>query len=183
MYTKKKDTDLVDPPINPFKENTELMVNTAWLLASGRLWPCSTFSDKEEQTSKKILRNFITQVMDPYQGYLEICQRVLLTEKQVRSVSGYTIYKRPSRWLNSDSKRGFGISRHWFEELQAKREKDPLYGHALRAFCEAILDMAEEPGCKNYNYWMTWFSKQSALEEHLVFRTWCARFFRQYFYH
>ena len=180
MNTKQIRLAYTDPPVYPIKENITIMVNTAWLLAITCLWPCSVFTAKEQRDTKKYIRRFINNVANSYLAYQELCQRILFAHQISMHSGQYSVSEFPTHWFKSSNKNGFAATSAWFQQLQQKRKKHPLLLHTITAFCEAILDMAEEPGSTNFNYWMLWFSRQTANEESMVFQAWTARLYCQH---
>lgn len=175
MHTKQFLPEHDGAPIYPVRENINALVHTAWILAIICLWPNQNLSNQESAEGKLQLRRLILNTHNPYLAYLECCQRILLCRKRLSADPCYGISSGPADWFNPDNPNGYRQSEAWFQAMQQQRIKKPLYRHSMKAFCEAILDMTEEPDTGNFQYWINWFIRHTAYDELLCFQVWTAK--------
>ena len=143
-------------------------MNCNWELAKATLWPGKAFPKAEEKETKKIIKSYLINETDPYKAYLELCQRILLVFKRVTR-RGPVIRETPSEYFNPGNGSGFALSAPWFAAIQQNRGSDPLHEHAIKAFCEAILDMTEDPCEEIFCFWLNWFRNREASAEYRLF--------------
>lgn len=174
MNTKQKKCSHSEPPVYPRTENISAMVICAWELSKTSIWLRSTFPLKEELIAKKFIRQYISNQADRYEAYLEFCQRILLLHKQIMKVRGF-IPGAPSRFFDPYNAAGFAVSLDLFLKVQHNRLQWPLFNHAMKAFCEALLDMREEACEEVFHYWINWFRERNALEEYSLFYSCCKK--------
>ncbi len=175
MNTKKQRLEGTEPPIYPIKENIKGMVKCAWQLAKVSLWMGQQLPRREEIKAQGTIKSFISNQADPYKGYLEMCQRILLVHKELTQSRDHVIKESSSRYFNPYNESGFVLSVNLFAELQQRRLIEPLHNIELKAFCEAILDMAEDPDEEIFCYWLNWFGERDAVIEPDLFYSSCRK--------
>jgi len=158
MNTNTNQNDHHD--VIPDKKNSPLMTNSAWNLLIAALWPHSIYDDK--------IRSLIDEAYDPYDAYAEFCQRVIMARRYILQNPEYKISCSITEWLHSSNKNGYAGTAVWFERLQEKRKENRTYLIELKAFPEAMLELADDPAKDNFNYWSNWFLERKTNDHHLL---------------
>lgn len=166
MNTNIQETDLND--VIPDKKNIPLMIQAAWYLLVSGLFVFKNYNMATEKTAKAFIRSFIEAGADPYKAYLEFCQRIFMARHYIFQHSGYHFTSSILSWLDPDNKHGFAGTATWFNKLQEKRTIQPTYLLELKAFPEAMLELAEEPAKDNFHYWAEWFIEREARDQYLM---------------
>lgn len=137
---------------------TELapLVNTAWNFAYSSLWNCTQFSQKEIDTAKEKIEEYLRLAKHPEKAFSIFCQRVLLTRYYISKNSNRYV-PLPSVWLDRTNENGFAGTKAWYDEIRSVRESLPNYKNELKAMAEAVLEFSEEPTIQNYQYWRKYF--------------------------
>lgn len=139
-------------------QQTELapLVTTAWNFAYSSLWNCTQFSQKEIDTAKEKITQYLRLSKHPEKAFSIFCQRVLLARYYVSKNSSRYI-PLPSVWLDRYNATGFAGTKAWYVEIKSVRESLPNYKNELKAIAEAVLEFSEEPTIQNYQYWRKYF--------------------------
>ncbi len=144
----------------PDRKNINRMVNTAWHVVSTGIFAATKHNKAETAMAKTHIRNFITRSGDAYKNYAEFCQRIIMVRRYKAHNPGFHIRFGIVAWLNPEIARGFAGTALWFERLAANRKENPIHLIALKAFPEAILELAEELTADIFNYWNDWFQER-----------------------
>jgi hypothetical protein len=91
-----------------------------------------------------------------------------MTRRYIIQNPGYKFDFTVISWLDPENKFGFSGTAAWFATLQDKRKPDPVHLLELKAFPEALLELAEDPSADNFNYWNGWFSERKAWDQALI---------------
>lgn len=140
------------------ESKTELtsLTETAWNFAYSSLWNCTQFSQKEIDTAKEKIEEYLRLAKDPSKAFAAFCQRVLLARQYVnKSVDRYVPL--PSVWLDKNNQYGFAGTKEWYANIKSVRESMPNYKSELKAMAEAVREFSEESTIKNYQYWRKYF--------------------------
>jgi hypothetical protein len=140
----------------PIHTNIDKLTDAAWQIAYTSLWNTTIFSTQEVSHARSSIKQFILNAPNPYEGYLEFCQRALMA-RQVAINKGYFYMPAPTWWLSPENPKGFAGTRPWFQKLMDTRKSFPLYRHQWKVLPEAILDMYEDNSACTFHYWRTWF--------------------------
>jgi hypothetical protein len=140
------------------EQQTELapLINTAWNFAYSSLWNCTQFSQKEIETGKEKIAEYLLLAKNPARAFSIFCQRVLLARYYV-SKNPARYIPLPSVWLDRNNATGFAGTKAWYDEIKSVRESLPNYKSELKAMAEAVLEFSEEPTIQNYQYWRKFF--------------------------
>jgi hypothetical protein len=139
-----------------YGQQLNLLTNVAWKIAHTALWNATEFSNKEEEGAKDFIRNFIQKANNPVKAFSEFTQRVLLARMYILSHPGkYAPY--PSRWFKASNSMGFAGTSKWFQTITMNRYSQPTYKLELKAFGEAVVEVAETNSSADFNYWRTYF--------------------------
>ena len=135
------------------------LINAAWNFAYSSLWNSTQFSQKEIETGKEKIAEYLKLAKHPARAFSIFCQRVLLARYYVSKNSSRYI-PLPSVWLDKDNSTGFAGTKAWYEEIKSVRESLPNYKNELKAMAEAVLEFSEEPTVQNYQYWRKYFMEK-----------------------
>ncbi len=135
---------------------TAQLVDAAWNFAYTSLWNTTLFSTKEADAAKEKIFEYFSLAKDTRKAFVSFCQRVLLARYYVNGVKGRYM-PLPSVWFDKDNEYGFVSTRKCFYEIRRVREALPSYKQEIKALAEAVLEFAEEPTVKNYQYWRGYF--------------------------
>ncbi len=135
------------------------LINAAWNFAYSSLWNSTQFSQKEIETGKEKIAEYLKLAKHPARAFSIFCQRVLLARYYVSKNSSRYI-PLPSVWLDKDNPTGFAGTKAWYEEIKSVRESLPNYKNELKAMAEAVLEFSEEPTVQNYQYWRKYFMEK-----------------------
>ncbi|HMK03288.1 MAG TPA: hypothetical protein VK489_03815 [Ferruginibacter sp.] len=156
------------------KENIEGMAEAAAVLLYISI--CSSIIEYERFIkAKNIIRRILLAANNPYNSYMEFCERVLLFRNHL---AGHhcLVVSDPVLWLKSN--KGFGLTESWYASLKYVRISLPLNLHTYKALAEAALEIAEEPSSSNFDYWTRWFAAKHAYDELKLFRVFCSYYFK-----
>jgi hypothetical protein len=134
----------------------EQTIEATWQIAYTALWNGDILSSAEISTCKKLIKTYLLQGEDLQRAYAELAQRIMLARIDVQSFPGRTV-PMPSEWFNVNNENGFQGTKSLFAKLQFRRLSMPLYKIELKAFCEAVMEMTEEPTARNFHYWREYF--------------------------
>lgn len=132
------------------------LVDAAWNFAYTSLWNNTLFSTKEADAAKEKIFEYFSLAKDKRKAFVSFCQRVLLARYYVNGMKGRNM-PLPSAWFDKDNEYGFVSTRKCFYEIRRVREALPSYKQEIKALAEAVLEFAEEPTVKNYQYWRGYF--------------------------
>lgn len=135
------------------------LINATWNFAYSSLWNSTQFSQKEIETGKEKIAEYLKLAKHPVRAFSIFCQRVLLARYYVSKNSSRYI-PLPSVWLDRDNATGFSGTKAWYEEIKSVRESLPNYKNELKAMAEAVLEFSEEPTVQNYQYWRKYFMEK-----------------------
>lgn len=152
----------------PDKQNINLMVSTALLVMQTGLFPCCNNSPLARQLARVFIKGFITRSGEAYANYAEFCQRILMARRYRIQNPDFSFSFTIMAWLDPDARLGFAGTAPWFATLQDKRKQKPLHLLELKAFPEAMLELAEERSADNFHYWNSWFMERKAWDESLM---------------
>lgn len=136
-------------------DQINIYIQAAWNLAYASFWDQLDFSILELESAREFISAFISNSTNPYENYLEFCQRVLMAFGYIKTGNGKYI-PLPSIWFNNTNDKGFKGTLKWMDDLNCKRRSVPLYRIELKAMAEAVLEMVEEPTVANFRYWKTY---------------------------
>ncbi len=151
----------------PDRDNISLMISTAWLVLQTGLFPVNR-NEQSESLAKSFIRGFIGNSSNAYPLFAEFCQRILMARHFLCMNPHYCFRDSMMGWLDPENKKGFAGTRPWFENLLDKRTKDAAHLLELKAFPEAILELAEERSADNFHYWNNWFHERQAWDQVLM---------------
>jgi hypothetical protein len=104
------------------------------------------------------------------QQFSLLCQRLLLAYEYKQRNPKHLVATPLITWLDPQNRNGFAYTTHSMANIIDIRKRSPLYRLDLRAFPEAILELAQEPiGCI-YQYWLSWFAQQPSHSCHTLFQ-------------
>lgn len=151
-----KSTMRVVKGMNEAKPELTPLITAAWNFAYSSLWNSTQFSQKEIDTAKEKIAEYLRLAEHPAKAFSIFCQRVLLARYYVsKNASRYIPL--PSVWLDRNNATGFAGTKAWYDEMKAVRESLPNYKNELKAMAEAVLEFSEEPTIQNYQYWRKYF--------------------------
>lgn len=154
----------------PDKSNSSLMIAAALEVLLAGMYPFSMYNEQALGMVRNFIRGFIFRDGDHYASYAEFCQRILMARHYAEKNAWYANSAGLVSWLDPENKQGFAGTAAWYATLQDKRSKQPLYLLELKAFPEAVLEMAEEPVAAIYTYWNNWFMEKQARDAAMLFR-------------
>jgi hypothetical protein len=134
----------------------ETLINSAWLCAYSSLWKTASFSNKEIWKAKDLIKDYLMSAGNPARAYSLFCQRVLLTAQYLQA-HAQSYVPLPSQWLDRNNSNGFSGTKRWMEKVLEQRSSLPYYKIELKAFAEALLELATEPTAANFLYWKSYF--------------------------
>ena len=143
---------------------------SAWSIAQAVLFSGQLYTQKEKQKILMHIRSFLLSSHDPYQAYLEFCQRIMLARHYTYRNSNGLLYHHPARWFRQGYSIGFDKTKPMYERLIKRRKKDPLWKKEWKALAEAIHEMHESPTCCVFLYWQKWFLNNNASAELNILR-------------
>lgn len=145
------------------KENTAALVEAASIISRGFLFS-KDLSKEDDRFIRKFIHGFISTYRDPYKGYIEFCERILLSTNDLAVVRIILLKAELSTWFQTQ----FNGSNQLYKRVLKVRKTHPLYRHQYKAFAECVLEMVEiSPD--NYSYWIEWFSKRQPEQESMFF--------------
>lgn len=145
----------------PDRSNVQLMVDTAWLVLKTGLFPVNR-DEQSQSLAKSFIRNYIGNSDNAYPLFAEFCQRILMARHYLKKNLSYCFPKSIIVWLDPENKYGFAGTKAWFLTLLDKRSKNTAHLLELKAFPEAILELAEDCSTDNFHYWNNWFQERQA---------------------
>ena len=154
----------------PDKENSALMITAALQVLLAGMYPFKSYDEQTTGLARQFIRGVVLRDGAHYANYAGFCQRILMARHYAEKNPWYSNPFGLVSWLDPENKQGFAGTAAWYATLQDKRSKQPLYLLELKAFPEAVLEMAEEPVPAIYNYWNNWFMEKQALDAALLFR-------------
>jgi hypothetical protein len=154
----------------PNKLNTSLMIAAALEVLLAGMYPFKICDEQTLAQARYFIRGFVFRNEHHYANYAEFCQRILMARHYAEKNSWYVHSCSLLCWLDPDNKKGFAGTAAWYATLQDKRSILPLHLLELKAFPEALLEMAEEPGSGIFRYWNNWFIERNATDAALMFR-------------
>lgn len=125
--------------VHPIKENIPALVHAGWVI-SKVLWLDRRNSKKQMLQIKDIIRAFIMDFTDPYKGFMEFSQRILLERQRLITKPYDILHLEPLEWFATK----FMHTKFLFTFLQETRKNLPLYMHELKEFSEGILIQIED---------------------------------------
>ncbi len=152
----------------PNKNNTGLMVSSALSFLEVALFPYKENRSPVKQVAGIFIRHFIGLNENAYAKYAELCQRIFMTRRYIIQHPSYDFNFNMLSWLDPDNAKGFAGTAPWFETLQDRRKQNPLHLLELKAFPEALLELAEERSADIFHYWHSWFKERRAWEQFLM---------------
>jgi len=144
-------------PLTKQPPSLDCLVSNAWLCAYASLWKTDTFSEKEIKRAKELIREYLLNAGSPVRAYNLFCQRVLITYQYLQTHTESYV-PLPSQWLDRNNNNGFAGTKKWMEKVLDQRSSLPFYRIELKAFAEALLELATEPSCANFIYWKQYFT-------------------------
>jgi hypothetical protein len=174
LYPKSKmmDTNNQQSILNdviPDKSNINRMVNTAWHVLSAGLFPAAVIDDAAGAMARAFIKSFINREGNPYTHFAEFCQRILMVRYYMKCRPAFEIRYDINGWLNPSNKKGFAGTAEWFATLKDNRSINPIHKIELKAFPEAILELAEEPTPEIFHYWNNWLAEKKAVDIQKMF--------------
>jgi hypothetical protein len=161
-HHKRKKASIYSPIFRVIKGSkseakaTEEFVSIAWNFAQTALWNNSIFSETEIETSKTIIREYLTMATDQDKAYSAFVQRILLVKQYINNNPNKFV-PLPSLWLDRNNANGFAGTRQWFEKMQSVRASLPTYKSELEAFANAIDDMYDSDSATTFHHWRNYF--------------------------
>lgn len=142
------------------KEKIQKATDNAWIIAFTVLWNGEIFSTEEKAKAKQYIRYWIINQPCIRHAYLQAAQRILLANQYIAAAKGRYVPS-PSEWFDPANQYGFAGTEEWFNKMQKKRIAMPLYNQHLKAFAEAVEEMADEPTARNFHYWREYFIERN----------------------
>ncbi len=153
-------------------ENVPVLAAAAICLARAALFTNVKWERNQGPNLFRMVKTTIFFMNDPYQCYVEFCERVMIARQNLLRSKQASLALQPMEWLAQDG--GFDKTKTAHERLQAKRESDQLYKLEWKALAEAILEMHErQPRLLSRiisAYWQEWFAANGVMEELRLFR-------------
>jgi hypothetical protein len=131
-----------------------------WNIAYTALWNGSIFSTQEKTNTLDAIKAYLVHEDNLEHAYTEMVQRILITRRYLQK-DPQRFVPLPSIWFEATNIYGYNGTASWFADIRLTRLSLPLYKLSLKAFAEAILEMAEEPGAKNFHYWREYFIERN----------------------
>lgn len=147
------------------KEDLHLLAAAGWRLARVTLFSRQFFADKENQAILKQILHYIIISPDPYQGYLEFCQRMLLLDQYLESGETGSFSAPGLAWFSPYCEMGFSPTEKMYRQIVAERGPSLFFVKQWKDLAEAILDITEFPCTENFEYWMNWFNERGEFDE------------------
>ena len=161
-HNKRKKASIYSPVFRVIRgkkdeaKATEELVSVAWNFANTALWNTSIFSEAEIETSKAIIREYLSTATDQGKAYSAFVQRVLLVRQYI-STNPNKFVPLPSLWLDRNNVNGFAGTKQWYENIQVVRASLPMYKSELAAFADAIAEMYESDSRPRFHRWRNYF--------------------------
>ncbi len=152
----------IEADVIPDKMNIARMADTALLVLTTGLFPKTLLNQYKAREAKACIRAFITHGGAYYKNFAAFCQRILMVRYFMSRNPWFEIRFDILTWLKPEVKRGFVKTANAFEEMQGIRKLDPLFRLELKAFPEAVLELAEEGTPEIFDYWNDWFAERKA---------------------
>jgi hypothetical protein len=169
MNTKQKKIQPYDTGVLHEKEELELFAKAGWTFANVCLFYNQHFYDHELKRVRGQIYRFISNTNNPYDAYMEFCQRILL------AVDYFTKYQRGAFcmnacvWFQPSCKNGYAKTGSMYERLLKKREKNPSWKKQWKPLAEAVLEISEGHIDEKFEYWINWFEERKADYELFIF--------------
>lgn len=154
----------------PDKKNVPLMNQAALQVLVNGLYALAAVDAVALKKAADFVSKFIGDDEKAYARFAEFCQRILMVRHYIITHPKFQFAYPLHRWLDPANKHGFAGSAQWFADLQEKRKLRPMHMIKLKAFPEAILELAEERSPEIYNYWFPWFLENDATDEAILFK-------------
>jgi len=144
-----------------------LMTDILWYLLVSALFAGKIYPATIERSAKILINSFL-QEQDHYEAFSEFCHRVFMTRYYILQNPGYLFTNSVIHWLDPGNKHGFAGTAGWYNKLILKRKTKPGLLADLKAFTEAILDIAKDKSGENFQYWSGWFYEKNAVDQLLM---------------
>ena len=154
----------IETDVIPDKQNMARMVHTAFLVVTAGLFHATKLDANKTAVVASHIKGFITRADDPYKNFSAFCQRILMVRRYLAFNKGFQIRFNIETWLNPEVARGFAGTAAWFDRLLYSRKEHPIHLLELKAFPEAILELAEEGTREIFDYWYDWFGEKKATD-------------------
>ncbi len=162
--TQQPPTDVV-----PDKTNIGRMVNTAWHVLSAGLFPSQMNAEPSKAMACGFIQSFLSRTENGYASFAEFCQRILMVRHYQQNHPRFGMHHKLNSWLDPANKLGFAGTEKWFANLKENRALHPVHLIELKAFPEAILELAEDPTPDIFHYWNDWFIEKKAMDIQRMF--------------
>ncbi len=162
-------TEDIITDVIPDKTNITRMVNTAWHVLSAGLFPAAVADKASCAMAKAFIKTFLEQEGKAYDHFAEFCQRILMVRYYMACRPDFQIRYDVNSWLNPSNKLGFAGTAPWFATLADNRSINRIHKIELKAFPEAILELAEEPTPEIFHYWNNYFIEKRAVDVQRLF--------------
>jgi len=178
--------DTMDEPLpgayggnNILSRATEVsvMIDVSALVIVVGLYPQNSQELISVLRARSFTQRFILSSPDPYNAFSEMCQRVLLVRNWLDQNQRFKLPADMRKFLDHRNPYGVIASQRWFQKMQLRRRKEPLYLFNMKTFPEAVLEMATEPNREIFGYWYQWFLEHEADETFLLAQSVCTRYF------
>ena len=156
MTTKNK--NIHSEVVFPVKNNLPAILEAGSIITQC-LWPEKPNSKEDILSIKGCMLTILLSYANPYYGYLEYCQRILLAKMQLL-INRQTLNISVRQWLTYE----FGKTKKMYNQLLQIRKINPLHNHDLKAFAECMLELVEDPNA-DITYWINWFKERHANNE------------------
>ena len=145
--------------------NIDHLTALSWQVLQSMLYFSFVFSYREVLQTKCIIKRLLVAAEDPYKGYLDFCQRVMLAREKMLAGRKPTLCCIPSIWMNETFEPGFNSTETAYIALASMRMSYLTYRVELRTVSEALLELSEYPAPDNFRYWKQWFSERGFIQE------------------
>ncbi len=144
-------------------EDLRILAAAGYSLALAVRFPYPKLAQKESSSLHNKIRKFISLAHDPYLGYQEFCERIMLGSGHLKRSGGIRSSTTLMEWFEPGT--GFDKTKPAHEHLVKKRIKKTGWKKNWAALAEAILEIQETPTPLLLKYWEEWLSSRGAIEE------------------
>ena len=169
MNTKQKKNIPYDTGIHHEKETLDLFAKAGWTFAKVCLFYTQFFYDHELMHVRGQIYRIISNGSNPYDAYMEFCQRILLAVDYITRYQGGALCKNCCVWFLPSCKEGYVKTGLMYERHLKRREKSPQWKKQWKPLAEAVLEMSEGHIDEKFEYWINWFEERKAHYELFIF--------------
>ncbi len=120
-------------------------IEASWFLVYTALWQYNNIARSEVAYAQKVIRQTLTDSVDPQHAFLHYCERILLANRllQVEPAQWVDV---PSIWCHPDYADGFTGTLSIHRQYLLKQQIIPGYQQGIATFAAAYWEYISHPG-------------------------------------